>query len=327
MDVRQYASGNSAGALSEDADAPRQITTTPSRTERSRPLVHILSGAGAGGIASIVMCPLDVVKTRLQTADPRYHGMRGTIRSIVQEEGARSLYRGLTPTLLGLLPNWAIYFVAYDEIKHHLCSSYDISDQNPLLHCVSAMSAGALCSIATNPLWVIKTRIMLNPIGPKGGYPSISSAFLRILREEGFRGFYKGVTPSLLGVVHVGIQIPLYERLKFIIQSGKDDPTMSLGAVDIIIASSLSKAFASVCWYPHEILRTRLQNQTSIPPKYRGVVHCAMVVAREEGMRAFYRGMGTNLLRVTPSGAITFTAYEMIARALTHWENSLDVAL
>jgi len=45
-------------------------------------------------------------------------------------------------------------------------------------------------------------------------YKSTLHAFITISQKEGFRGFYKGLAPSLLGVSHVGIQFPLYEKIK-----------------------------------------------------------------------------------------------------------------
>ncbi|KFM25648.1 Mitochondrial nicotinamide adenine dinucleotide transporter 1 [Auxenochlorella protothecoides] len=82
-----------------------------------------LRNALAGAITSTVVCPLDVLKTRLQVqgraafvASP-YGGIGGGLSKIVAEEGVRGLYRGLAPTLVALLPNWAVYFTAYERLK------------------------------------------------------------------------------------------------------------------------------------------------------------------------------------------------------------------
>jgi len=90
-------------------------------------LKHSIAGAVAGGVSSVVTCPLDVVKTRLQNQGkvsldhrpgvPFYHGTGSALKRIWLEEGIQGLYRGLGPTMYGYLPTWAIYFSAYDYFK------------------------------------------------------------------------------------------------------------------------------------------------------------------------------------------------------------------
>ncbi|KAI9311325.1 mitochondrial carrier domain-containing protein [Dichotomocladium elegans] len=278
---------------------------------------HSIAGAGAGIVSSIVTCPLDVVKTRLQNqgkfvpGELVYRGTVGTLSRIWNEEGIRGLYRGLGPTILGYIPTWAIYFTAYDYFKSRWGKGVG-HDREWLVHIASAMSAGAASTTSTNPLWVIKTRLMTQNERTAYRYKNTLDAFITIGRQEGIRGYYKGLGPSLLGVSHVAVQFPLYEQLKAYLHA---DTTFA-GPTSILLASSLSKMAASMATYPHEVIRTRLQNQTVKPFKYKGIIHAIKVILSEEGIRGLYKGLPTNLLRTVPSSAMTILTYEILVREL-----------
>jgi solute carrier family 25 folate transporter 32 len=168
------------GAEPAHAKQPNQLKWTAN---------SMIAGAGGGLVASIATCPLDVVKTKLQAqravhGQQGYLGVFGLVKSILTENGFRGLYRGLGPTVLGYLPTWAIYFAVYDGIKtafgetpagmynpkdkERLYPAAQVKGYQPLarehpwsLHILSAMTAGAMSTICTNPLWVIKTRFMV----------------------------------------------------------------------------------------------------------------------------------------------------------------------
>lgn len=78
------------------------------------------------------------------------------------------------------------------------------------------MTAGATGTILTNPLWVVKTRFMAQAILPPSAprYKTTFDAVRTIYTTEGFRAFYKGLLPSLMGVSHVAVQFGLYEKTK-----------------------------------------------------------------------------------------------------------------
>lgn len=226
----------------------------------------------------------------------------------------RGLYRGLGPTVLGYLPTWAIYFAAYNSLKPHASLLLTAAESSPQVHMLSAMGAGALCTISTSPLWVIKTRIMTQSSSTAYRYNNTLDAFQSILRTEGTRGFYKGLFPSLLGVSHVIVQFPLYEALKSQMHAVDSDGRVHKTLV--LASSSLAKAVASCVTYPHEVIRTRLQNQTMPPYKYAGVIDAVSVISREEGFRGFYKGLTTNLLRTVPASALSLLTYELILHKL-----------
>ncbi|CAN6937790.1 unnamed protein product [Brassica oleracea] len=276
----------------------------------------------SGAIAATFVCPLDVIKTRLQV-----HGLPETRRgsviitslgNILKKEGIRGMYRGLSPTIIALLPNWAVYFSVYGKLKDLLQSSDGKLSIGANM--VAAAGAGASTSIATNPLWVVKTRLMTQGMRPDVvPYKSMLSAFSRICKEEGFRGLYSGVIPSLVGVSHVAIQFPVYEKIKQYMAKAGNTSVDKLSPGEVAVASSISKVIASVSTYPHEVVRSKLQEQgqvRKVKAKYSGVIDCAKKVFINEGVPGFYRGCATNLLRTTPSAVITFTSYEMIHRFL-----------
>lgn len=120
----------------------------PPVSARSRPLstmasfanklpnssINSFCGAAAGMASGIVTCPLDVIKTKLQAqgsfrqqaisnsgtkSSALYHGLIGTARTIIQQDGLRGMYRGLGPMLLGYLPTWAVYMTVYDSSREY----------------------------------------------------------------------------------------------------------------------------------------------------------------------------------------------------------------
>lgn len=150
------------------ADGGRHIPSIP-------PMYHsMIAGAGAGLVSSIATCPLDVIKTRLQASSaPAAESVKSLVATIWRTSGIRGMYRGLGPTILGYLPTWGIYFSVYDDIKDKLGKSIGAglangqgtgTNEQWLVHILAAMTAGATGTIATNPLWVIKTRFMVSRI-------------------------------------------------------------------------------------------------------------------------------------------------------------------
>ncbi|SJM86349.1 related to Mitochondrial nicotinamide adenine dinucleotide transporter 1 [Zygosaccharomyces bailii] len=296
-----------------------------------------ISGALAGFLSGIAVCPLDVAKTRLQAqglqsqAENKYYrGMFGTLATIHRDEGVRGLYKGLTAIVLGYFPTWMIYFSVYESCKDFypkLLPGWDF-----LGHSCSAISAGAVSTICTNPIWVLKTRLMLqthvsaHPTHYKGTW----DAFNKILQQEGFKSLYAGLVPSLLGLLHVAIHFPIYEKLKVTFKccdNGelRSERTLHLGR--LIMASCCSKMCASLVTYPHEILRTRMQLKSNLPNNVqKRLIPLIKTTYNREGFRAFYSGFATNLARTVPASAITLVSFEYARNRLTSFNEKVLTA-
>lgn len=128
--------------------------------------------------------------------------------------------------------------------------------------------------MATNPIWVIKTRLMaqsnastsFNHSRPPWHYRNTFDAARKMYRAEGLLSFYSGLTPAMLGLTHVAIQFPLYEvfKEKFTgigVGMKETEEDRSHHFYGLALAVFLSKVCASTATYPHEVVRTRLQTQ------------------------------------------------------------------
>jgi len=163
-------------------------------------------------------------------------------------------------------------------------------------------------------------------------YTSTLDAARKMYHAEGIQSFYSGLTPALLGLTHVAVQFPLYEffKMKFTGYGMGEHPPQDSGAnwVGISAATFLSKICASTATYPHEVLRTRLQTQQrrglsssdglEVKARYTGILHMSRLILHEEGWRAFYAGIGTNLVRAVPAAMTTMLTYEWLQKTIRH---------
>jgi solute carrier family 25 folate transporter 32 len=170
---------------------------------------------------------------------------------------------------------------------------------------------GIITSILTNPIWVIKTRMLATGSMSPGAYTSFTAGAMQILRSEGVPGFYRGLVPSLFGVSHGALQFMAYEKLKFHRANAHSGGLQrkELSNMDFFIISSVSKIFAGSITYPYQVLRSRLQTYDAYLA-YRGLQDAIVKIWATEGLGGFYKGLGPNLFRVLPSTWVTFLMYE-----------------
>ncbi|KAG1765957.1 mitochondrial carrier domain-containing protein [Suillus occidentalis] len=261
----------------------------------------MFAGAGGGLVASIATCPLDVIKTKLQAQ-----------RTVQGQQG----YQGVLDIVKTTLK--------HDGVRWHVPCPV-MRDHPWTLHILSAMIAGAASTTCTNPLWVIKTRFMTQS-RREVRYRHTYDAALAIYRTEGIRAFYRGLLPSLLGITHVAVQFPLYEKLKMWAQGDSDAP---LRSDTILLCSGIAKMSASIATYPHEVVRTRLQT-LRLPiaedassdgmvktHARRGIIYITRKIIQKEGWTGLYKGLSVNLFRTVPNSAVTLLTYELLMRHLT----------
>lgn len=296
--------------------------------------------------------PLDVLKTRLQSdfyqsqiiasrnargipppsslSLPRSAALhfRETFQilfSIHRVEGWRALFKGLGPNLTGVVPARAINFWAYGNGKRIISQQFNNGKEAAWVHLFAAANAGIITSTATNPVWLVKTRLQLDRShAEKMGslsvrqYKNSLDCIRQTLRAEGIRGLYRGLSASYLGVTESTLQWVLYEQMKIYLKIREErrvasrraptfwDSALSWGGK--VAGAGTAKFCAAIVTYPHEVVRTRLRQAPMKDGrmKYTGIVQCFTTIWKEEGMASLYGGLTPHMLRVVPSAAIMF---------------------
>lgn len=288
---------------------------------------HLIAGISGGVISTVLLHPLDVIKIRFEVNDgrlqntPKYTGIYNAFVTIHRQEGFRGLYRGVTPNVWGAGSAWGLYFLFYNAIKTRVQGGNRNMALGPGSHLLAASEAGILTLFITNPIWVVKTRLCLQYGSSDNRYKGMFDALLKIVKQEGIRGYYKGLAPGIVGVSHGAVQFMVYEQMKNEYNKYYNFPiSTKLGTAEYLTFAAVSKLIAAGFTYPYQVVRARLQNHHN---SYKGSIDCIQQTLRYEGWRGFYKGLGTNLLRVVPATMITFLSYENIAYFMLNYSATI----
>ncbi|KAL3235309.1 Mitochondrial carrier protein RIM2 [Nakaseomyces bracarensis] len=357
-----YLASDEKGSNYREAAQPLMLDEEPAKVEPRatvKPWVHFLAG-GVGGMAgAVVTCPFDLVKTRLQSdiyktmyksqAETLVAGSRprvinlgiqaamhfketmGIITNVYRVEGFRSLFKGLGPNLVGVIPARSINFFTYGTTKDIYSRAFNNGQEAPWIHLMAAATAGWATATATNPIWMVKTRVQLDKAGKTRTYKNSYDCLKAILKNEGIYGLYRGLSASYLGSVEGILQWLFYEQLKHMIKQRSiekfghhDESTMT--RTDKIKqwcqrsgGAGLAKFVASIITYPHEVVRTRLRQSPleNGKAKYTGLIQSFRIIIKEEGLKSMYSGLTPHLMRTVPNSIIMFGTWEVVIRLLS----------
>lgn len=173
---------------------------------RSRLNDKVLIAGSAGLVAGLAMYPLEYARGRLSVQragfEP-YAGAVDALRQSVRKDGMRSVYRGITPSVLGVFPYVGFSFGLFEAVRPILPKRKD----DPNVTSASAtVVAGAVVSGAAQlvayPLDTCRRRMQVAGFGEAAAPANVS--FLEtvrgIFRTSGVGGFYRGAIPNFLKV-------------------------------------------------------------------------------------------------------------------------------
>jgi len=215
--------------MSKDAHAAKSAPAA--HTQGPFTVGYYVKAALSGGICCSIthgaLCPVDVVKTRIQLDPKKYNtGMVGGFRTIIKEEGAAALATGLGPTAVGYFVQGWFKFGGVEYFKvnfSHMLGDEKAWQMRAPIYLASAACAEFIADIFLCPLEATRIRLVSDPTYATG----LLTGAPKILRQEGLiKGFYSGFGPILFK------QIP-YTMAKFAVQGMAAEQIVSATGADI----------------------------------------------------------------------------------------------
>ncbi|KAI5073261.1 hypothetical protein GOP47_0011274 [Adiantum capillus-veneris] len=190
-------------------------------------LANGIAGLVSSLLSQAIFVPIDVVSQRLMIQGTpeatKYSGGFDVVRKILKTDGIRGLYRGFGMSVITYSPSSAVWWASYGASQRLIWNGLgqwtNVGEQEKpkqwqvvSVQAAGGIVSGSVVSIATTPLDTIKTRLQVIDTVEK---PTIYSTAKTLLKEDGPKGFYRGLGPRFLSISAWGTcMIVSYEFLK-----------------------------------------------------------------------------------------------------------------
>jgi solute carrier family 25 citrate transporter 1 len=287
------------------------------RTAATEPGLHLSPATHAAATTATTIQESTMLKHTVSAP----LGPIGTARRIVEREGFLALYKGLTAVYTGIIPKMAIRFVAFEQYREWLTALNSGQLTTTITFTAGLASGLTEAVLVVTPSEVCKVRMMgqyhslQDPVQKQHRkYTNVVQTGYTIIKEEGIGALYKGVVPTMLRQgCNQAVNFTAYNWIKTKIMDWQQ--TDQLQHWQSLTIGGLSGGMGPLVNNPLDVVKTRLQKQIITPgktPKYTGMVQCMVVIAKEEGPTALWKGIVPRLLRIMPGQAITFMTYEAV---------------
>lgn len=296
-----------------------------SQTASSKDVVQIpmwkslLAGGIAGVTSRTLTSPMERAKIILQI-DTQKNSV-STIRLMMdfyKREGIKGLFRGNGMNCLRVFPYMSIQYFAFQGYKNYVLQGSDkeIGNKDRL---IGGFLSGFFCVVATYPMDLLKSRLTIQTIAGGESKSAMTIAKEIYHKEGGLLAFYRGMWPTLAGVVpFVILNFNFYESMKFHymdmygFESFTNFHKLCFGAT----AGSL----AQIIIYPFDLLRRRFQiiNMPGNKARYdyTSIRDALIKIYKRESFLGLYKGLAPNLMKVIPATAFQWWVYELVITKL-----------
>jgi len=273
----------------------------------------LAAGGIAGAVSRTATAPLDRLKIILQTQgkSKEFTGVAQGLARLYKLEGVHGFWRGNGVNVSKIVPEAGIRFMSFEMYKTWFLGDQPGASLTTTQRLLAGGLAGVTSQITIYPLEVIRSRLAVS--GPSV-YRGVIDCFQKTVQQDGFKAFYRGINPSLLGIFpFAAIDLGVYDLLKkrYSTNHKNKEPTIPV----LLACGAISSTCGQLVSYPLDLVRRRLQIQ-GMPgqPVYKGMVDAFSQIVKNEGWKGLYGGMIPNVLKVIPAVSISYVTYETMKK-------------
>lgn len=280
-------------------------------------LLDFLSGGISGVVAKTVMAPVERVKLLLQTQESNerivrpYKGISDCFSRILKEEGGAAFWRGNMANVIRYFPTQALNFSIKDSLQRNFGKVDRIEHPYKFIlkNLLAGGIAGSISSTIVYPLDLARTRLGVDVAKANGQrqFNGIGDCLKSIYKTDGIRGLYRGAEAAIFGIfIYRGLYFGVYDSGKAFAITKKDPLYKKFLFAQCCVLVSETIA------YPTDTVKRMLMLQSARKEKmYNGVFDCCRKIYQKDGLRGFWKGNLSNMMRSAGS-SICLVMYDEI---------------
>lgn len=220
-----------------------------------------------------------------------------TMRTLVSEQGVSALYKGVIPGMQRQVLFGGLRIGLYEPVRDMFAGKDHVGDVSLPIKIAAALTTGAIGITVASPTDLVKVRMQAEaklPAGAPRTYTSSIAAYGMIVRTEGVRALWTGLSPNIARCAIINAaELATYDQIKqTLLKTG-----LFQDNVFCHLACGVGAGFFAVTiGSPVDVIKSRMMG--AAPGTYTGVVNAFVTTFRKDGPLAFYNGFGPNFARL-----------------------------